>query len=66
MYPHCFLVKKQRRYHLGGFGLPNKSELYETLSNSRLSPYLPRSQAIKDCSDVVKALKVREESLLNQ
>jgi hypothetical protein len=39
-----------------GFGLPNKLELYETLSNSSLSPYLPRSQAIKNCTDVVKAL----------
>ena len=47
-----------------GFGLPNKLELYETLSNSRLSPYLPRSQAIKDCSDVAKALKSQRRIII--
>lgn len=47
-----------------GFGLPNKLELYETLSKSRLSPYLPRSQVIKDCSDVIKALKSQRRIII--
>ncbi|MEH7180791.1 YheC/YheD family endospore coat-associated protein [Neobacillus vireti] len=47
-----------------GFGLPNKLDLYETLSHSSLAPYLPLSQAIGDSSDVVNALKKQKRIIL--
>ncbi|MEH7012740.1 YheC/YheD family protein [Neobacillus niacini] len=47
-----------------GFGLPNKLELYETLSNSRLSPYLPHSQSIKDCLQVANALYKQKKIII--
>ncbi|WP_045519901.1 YheC/YheD family endospore coat-associated protein [Neobacillus niacini] len=47
-----------------GFGLPNKLELYETLSNSRLSPYLPHSQSIKDCAQVANALYKQKKIII--
>ena len=47
-----------------GFGLPNKLELYETLSNSSLIPYLPRSQAIKDCTEVIVALSQQKKVII--
>lgn len=47
-----------------GFGLPNKLELYETLSTSRLAPYLPHSQAIKDCSEVISALTKQKKIII--
>lgn len=47
-----------------GFGLPNKLELYEGLCNSGLAPYLPISQAIKDCSEVVEALNQQKKIII--
>lgn len=47
-----------------GFGLPNKLELYETLSNSVLAPYLPHSQAIKDCLQVANALNIQKKIII--
>ncbi|MFJ5760021.1 YheC/YheD family protein [Neobacillus sp. NPDC093182] len=47
-----------------GFGLPNKLELSETLSNSRLAPYLPHSHLIKDCSDVLSALNKQKKIII--
>ncbi|MDQ1004219.1 hypothetical protein QFZ28_004619 [Neobacillus niacini] len=47
-----------------GFGLPNKLELYGTLTTSRLAPYLPHSQSIKDCSEVVSALTKQKKIII--
>ncbi|PAE42627.1 YheC/YheD family endospore coat-associated protein [Bacillus sp. 7884-1] len=47
-----------------GFGLPNKLELYDTLRNSRLVPYLPHSQPIKDCSQVGNALQKQKKIII--
>jgi hypothetical protein len=47
-----------------GFGLPNKLELYETLSTSQLAPYLPESQPIKDCSEVLSALTKQKKIII--
>jgi hypothetical protein len=47
-----------------GFGLPNKLELYETLSNSRLAPYLPHSKSIKECSEVISTLNKQKKIII--
>jgi hypothetical protein len=47
-----------------GFGLPNKLELYETLSKSGVAPYLPRSQAITDCREVIDALNRQKKIII--
>ncbi|MEC1524090.1 YheC/YheD family protein [Neobacillus niacini] len=47
-----------------GFGLPNKLALYETLSSSRLAPYLPHSGLIKDCSQVISALNKQKKIII--
>jgi glutathione synthase/RimK-type ligase-like ATP-grasp enzyme len=47
-----------------GFGLPNKLDLYDTLSNSVLSPYLPPSQKVNDSSDVIKALNKQKKIII--
>jgi glutathione synthase/RimK-type ligase-like ATP-grasp enzyme len=47
-----------------GFGLPNKLELYETLSNSVLSPYMPPSQKVINSSEVVNALNKQKKIII--
>lgn len=47
-----------------GFGLPNKLELYETLRNSLVAPYLPYSKTIKNCSEVITSLKKQKKIII--
>jgi hypothetical protein len=47
-----------------GFGLPNKLELYETLRNSVLAPYLPQSLAIENCLQVANVLNRQKKIII--
>jgi glutathione synthase/RimK-type ligase-like ATP-grasp enzyme len=47
-----------------GYGLPNKLELYESLKNSILSPYLPYSQFVSDEEIVLTELFKHKKLIL--
>ncbi|WHY02003.1 YheC/YheD family protein [Neobacillus sp. DY30] len=57
-------LKSREEITFLGFGLPNKLELYKILSDSRLAPYLPHSQAVKDCSEVISALTKQKKAII--
>lgn len=40
-----------------GYGLPNKLELYDVLSKSKLAPYLPVSKGVSNGSEVLELLQ---------
>lgn len=47
-----------------GYGLPNKLELFHTLKNSLLSPYLPLSQSINEINMVLNELNNQKKLII--
>lgn len=47
-----------------GYGLPNKLELYDSLKNTVLSPYLPPTLPVSDTEMILKELDVRKKVIL--
>jgi hypothetical protein len=47
-----------------GYGLPNKLELYESLKNSILAPYLPNSKFVSDAGIVLTELAQHKKLIL--
>jgi hypothetical protein len=49
-------LKAKERVHFLGFGLPNKMELYQALSQSKLSPYVPKTVPVSSPEMIYKLL----------
>ncbi|MFP7295693.1 YheC/YheD family protein [Neobacillus niacini] len=57
-------LKSKEEFTFLGFGLPNKLELYETLTHSQLAPYLPHSEPINNCEQVADALRKQKKIMI--
>lgn len=57
-------LKSRKDITFLGYGLPNKLDLYETLRNTVLSPYLPATQSVSNVEIVLKELTAKKKVII--
>lgn len=57
-------LKSRNDIQFLGYGLPNKLELYQTLQNSQLAPYLPASKPLSDAGSLLTELQKHRKLIL--